>query len=154
MRKVAQDIADELGMQSPFSATDLIAAAQATWGAQIHLVPFRQDAIEPDSGTTGVCRYAEGIFYIYYYADGSLLQRERIIFHELGHMLVGDITPKNPAPYQRDPLVLRAEEMLAEAFAEAMAEIALFGHPSLEGEEPSRRDQHEPYSRFIRAVDR
>jgi hypothetical protein len=151
MRTLALDVMADLGLTPPFTAWDLIAAAAAEWAMSIVLHPFRAGSYAYRTGTTGWCRYKGAAFHIYYYAGGSALQQERILYHELGHMLCNHVAP-NSRHVRKGPRVdHNLEEVAVEAFAEAMMELAIIGDPRGDLGGTVIPGYQDPYTRFLTA---
>lgn len=149
MRKLALDVMTELDLTPPFTAWDLIAAASAEWSMPIVLHPFRIGSRAYRTGTTGWCRYKGTVFHIYYYAGGSTLQQERILYHEMGHVLCNHVAPYSRQVRKGPGVDHNLEEVTVEAFAEAMMELAIFGAAR---DAPSRMvspSHLDPYTRFL-----
>jgi hypothetical protein len=150
MRNLALDVASDLGLTTPFTAHNMIAAIEAQWTIPIVLHPFRAGSFAHRSRITGWCRYREEVLHIHYYASGSVIQQERILYHELGHMLCNHVQPYSRHPRKRPGIERNLEEIAAEAFAEVMSELAIIGDV-VEGP-PTRAvsaGYQDPYTRFL-----
>lgn len=73
--------------RSPFTARGFADAVERSWDIQIVAKQCQNGEY-----TTGWC-IAQGIDYtIYYYMESSIMQRDRILFHELGYIAMGHRT--------------------------------------------------------------
>ena len=152
MRTVAQEVAKDLALQPPFAARDLIDALQANWHIPVVLHPYASSSRVLEKVTTGWCAFVGDTFHIYYYADGTVAQRERIIYHELGHLVLRHVTPEKPSLRRRGSAERTESELLAEAFAEVMSELALFGDSDMAGTKAlDAAHGSDPYVHFLTA---
>jgi hypothetical protein len=151
MRLVAHDVVAEVGLQPPFTARDLIQAVQAKWEMPIELHAYQRAVSPLHKLATGWCMFVGDTFHIFYYAGGSVVQRERIIYHELGHVVLNHVSRERPERQNR-AIVTQEQERLAEAFAEAISDVALFGDGEHDANRSLSKDEQEPYSRFMQVM--
>ena len=85
-------------------------------------------------------------YVIFYRADATLLQQQRILFHELCHIILSHVSPLNPVHVLREPLTATLQEQEAEIFAEVMTWYALASAPTRHTE----RVENKPADRFTR----
>src|SRR5579862_2130150 len=102
MGLVALDVTADVGLLPPFTARDLINAVQTHWETPIELHPFQRDCCPLGEFSTGWCIFVGQTFHIYYYAEGGIIQQERIIYHELGHLVLKHVSPQEPVARRRD----------------------------------------------------
>jgi hypothetical protein len=122
----------DLNVSPPFTARVFADAVERRWNLQIEMVP-----IPNGEYTTGWC-VVQGAFYtIYYYNGGSVVQRERILFHELSHIVMGHVRGKQPAAMrmsrehiQQEQAVRRLQqEQAVEQVARALVAYGMLGDP-------------------------
>lgn len=130
----------ELGLHPPFDM-DRLAAKIA--GAREYVIEI---APQPMIGQAlwGEVHPFGDIFIIYYRADASKSQRERIICHELAHIWLRHVTPESKKGMQRGGLTfltspeqeLQAEEWAMEMvrYAQIIMGVELTRRSSVEGE--------------------
>ena len=154
IRLVAVDVTADVGLLPPFSARDLVNSVQTHWETPIELHPFQRDCCPLGEFSTGWCIFVGETFHIYYYADGGIIQQERIIYHELGHLVLKHVSRQEPIVLRRRGGQYTDEELLAEAFAEVMTELALVGGPSPVQSPPYEQAGADPYRSFLLAQER
>ena len=126
MREVVRDICAELALVPPFTAEEFRRALQRVTGRLIEV----RSRVMAGTVVFGSCQSVAGIFVIYCRTDGSLVQQERIMYHELAHILFGHVVVNAAEALAATATYcdLRTdEEKDAEAFAEAVTLYGLLG---------------------------
>jgi len=121
---LARSMCQDLGIRPPFRASDFAHAAENSW--HLHLI------IEPcPSGdyTTGWCVLQDGAYTIYYYDGGSVVQRERILFHELCHIVMGHLRGRTSSAAMRKARERLGQEAAVEEVAKALVAYGMLGDP-------------------------
>jgi len=122
MQGICIALCEHLRLVPPFSAIELSDRIADERSCFIYVASRRLP------GTIfGVCARLRGAYAILYRADGSMAHQERIIFHELGHIVLGHLRQTERILVLREGLTSTTEEHEAEAFAEFMTTYALFG---------------------------
>ena len=83
---LARSMCRYLNMTPPFTARAFADALARSWNIKIATEPCPNGEY-----TTGWCVAQGKAYTIYYYAGGSVVQRERILFHELCHIAMGHL---------------------------------------------------------------
>lgn len=139
---LARSMCRHLNMRSPFTARAFADALERSWNIKIATEPCPNGEY-----TTGWC-VAQGTDYtIYYYAGGSVVQRERILFHELCHIAMGHLRGSQSAVVMRRESGRAGQEHAVEQVAGALVAYAMLG------ESPRMRAHRVPpisaYGQFI-----
>lgn len=141
-----------LELVPPFTAEDLRDKVQKWKRCRIDILPYSM----LDENVFGMCVCKRPSYYVIFYRAGApYVQKQRIIFHELCHIILSHVTPANPVAVLRESLAATLQEFEAETFAQLGTGYALTpGQKGLtEGssKEPlaSPTDQ---YSGFLEAI--
>ena len=130
---LARSMCQELELAPPFTARGFADAVERRW--HVHIVA---EPCPTGEYTTGWCLTHEGSYIIYYYAGGSVVQRERILFHELCHIAMGHVRGKRPSAVwrmgheqlEKERSVERLQqERAVEQVARALAAYGMLGDP-------------------------
>ncbi len=113
MARRVRRLARELDLVPPFGARDF-AQRLACKRVYIMIEPRRMGR-QPIYGS---CKPDGEYYHIYYRDDAGEILGERIIWHELGHIVLGYVTPDGQEVQRRD--LNSEEERLVELWAEAM----------------------------------
>jgi len=113
MARRVRRLARELELAPPFGARDF-AQRLARKRVYIMIEPRRMGR-QPIYGS---CKPDGEYYHIYYRDDAGAILGERIIWHELGHIVLGYVTPDGREVLRRD--LNSEEERLVELWAEAM----------------------------------
>jgi len=113
MARRVRRLARELDLAPPFGAKDF-AQRLARKRVYIMIEPRRMGR-QPIYGS---CKPDGEYYHIYYRDDAGEILGERIIWHELGHIVLGYVTPDGREVLRRD--LNSEEERLVELWAEAM----------------------------------
>jgi len=143
---LARSMCDDLDLAPPFSARLFADAVERRYNLRIIMEPWPSGEY-----TTGWCNARNGDYTIYYYAGGSVVQRERIQFHELCHILMGHLSGRQP------PVVMRGDsgdddrEKTVEQVAQSLVAYSMLG------DSPSKRRARESvplsaYGQFIESL--
>ncbi len=120
--RLVEELSSGLGLAAPFTAVTLRDAIASWRGYQIDLIPFPVGA-EKIYGLC-VCK-RPGYYAVFYRSDATLVQQQRILYHELGHIILSHVSPLKPVHVRRDWLTVTVQEQEAEMFAEAMTRYGL-----------------------------
>jgi hypothetical protein len=124
----------DLSLAPPFTARVFADAVERRWHLQVVMEP-----VPSGEYTTGWCLVDGSSYTIYYYAGGSVVQRERILFHELSHIVMGHVRGKQPRAamrkghehLQRERTLERQEqEQAVEQVARALVAYSMLGDPT------------------------
>ncbi len=109
------DLSIAFNLPYPFTATDLRDAVASWRGIRIDLVPQRMGTAK----VYGLCVCKSAHYYVIFYRSDAVtrIQQQRIIFHELCHIILSHVTPLTPMHVLREPLTLTLQEQEAEIFA-------------------------------------
>jgi hypothetical protein len=119
---LARSMCRHLQLTPPFTARVFADAVERCWDVQIMTEPC------PDGEyTTGWCIVQDDAYIIYYYTGGSVVQRERILFHELCHITMGHLRGAQPAMVMRRESQRSTQEQVVEQVARALVAYAMFG---------------------------
>jgi hypothetical protein len=142
----------ELELVPPFAARGFADMVERRWGVQIVTEPCPSGEY-----TTGWCSADGNIYTIYYYAGGSVVQRERILFHELAHIVMGHVRGNQAAAAMRKGIEQLQQEKTAERLQQeravekvgrALVAFGILGDPT-----PGQPQQSVPplsaYAQFI-----
>lgn len=122
MPMLVEELSAAFGLVPPFDAYDVRDAVQLWRGCRIDLEPYDMGA-EP---VYGLCVYKRPAYYVIFYrADATVIQQQRIIFHELCHIILSHVGPLNPMHVLHELRAAPLQEPEAESFAEAMTRYAL-----------------------------
>ena len=147
----ARSLCQELHLRPPFTAREFAEAVERQWQVRIVIEPWPSGEF-----TTGYCAAQNGVYTIYYYVGGSVVQRERILFHELAHIVMGHLLERSV----RRPGALRAvpyhtarqrmtQEYAVEQVARALGAYSMLGEPP----EPRPLQPVPPLSAYARFID-
>lgn len=116
MAVLVDELSAALNLPVPFTAEQLRDAVQGWRRIRIDLVPYRMGTAK----IYGLCKCARPSHYIIFYrCDGTtFIQQQRIIFHELCHIILSHVSPLNPTHALRVPLTVTLQDQEAETFAE------------------------------------
>ncbi len=123
MAALVSDLSIALNLPFPFTAEQL-AAAVAQWRRiRIEIKPHHMGKAK----VYGLCKCVRADHYIIFYrADGvTYIQQQRIIFHELCHIILSHVSPLNPVHELRDELTVTLQDQEAEMFASIANKSAL-----------------------------
>ena len=138
---LVEELSVGLGLTRPFTALTLRDALRRWRDYRIAMEPYPMG----DEEIYGLCVCKRpGYYVIFYRADATLLQQQRILFHELCHIILSHVSPLHPVHVLREPLAATLQEQEAEMFAAVMTWYAL-------ASAPARRATHaekEPDDRF------
>lgn len=130
---LARSLCRDLGLAPPFTARGFADVVERRWNVRIVT-----DPVPNGEYTTGLCVVHGASYTIYYYAGGSVVQQERIVFHELSHIVMGHVRGKQPAAVmrkdreflQQEPAVAqRRQEQAVEQVARALMAYGMLGDP-------------------------
>jgi hypothetical protein len=123
MTVLVKELSVALALPFPFTAEQLRDAVQRWRGCRIDIVPYRMGKAE----VYGLCKCVRPRHYVIFYrCDGTThIQQQRIIFHELCHIILSHVSPLQPMHALRDPLTLTLQDQEAEMFAEIANRTAL-----------------------------
>ena len=130
---LARSLCRDLGLAAPYTARGFADAVERRWNVRIVTEP-----VPNGEYTTGMCVVHSASYTIYYYAGGSVVQRERILFHELSHIVMGHVRGKQSAAVMRkgrEPLQQGAvgerlpQEEAVEHVARALMAYGMLGEP-------------------------
>ncbi len=88
MHEFVREVSTELGLRPPFTAQEYRRALSLAIGHPIEMTPRSISG----RAFSGSCRAVQGAYIIQYRADGSLIQQERIKYHQLGHITLGHVS--------------------------------------------------------------
>jgi len=120
---LVRDLGIALELTFPFTA-DQLRDAVARWRhIRIDIVPQRMGKAK----VYGLCKCVRPMHYVIFYrCDGTTyIQQQRIIFHELCHIILSHVSPLNPVHALRDDLTVTLQDQEAETFAEIANRAAL-----------------------------
>jgi hypothetical protein len=117
------ELSAALDLRFPFTAEQLRDVVQRWRHSRIDLVPYRMGKAE----VYGLCKCVRPRHYVIFYrCDGTTyIQQQRIIFHELCHIILSHVSPLNPIHALRDDLTVTLQDQEAEIFAEIANRHAL-----------------------------
>ncbi|MFE4632504.1 hypothetical protein ACFRJ1_03870 [Streptomyces sp. NPDC056773] len=95
LRKRCEAILGRLELTHPFSLDGLCERIAEQRGRPIRLHPLPKEAAE--SGVCGLWVGTADVDYVFYEAQTTLLHREHIVLHEIGHILFGHHSLEAPA---------------------------------------------------------
>lgn len=123
MAAFVSELSTALNLQAPFTADRLCAAVAGWRDVHIDVLPHRMGAAR----IYGFCKCVrERHYVIFYRCDGTTaIQQQRIIFHELCHIILGHVSPLSPLHALRDPLTVTLQDQEAELFAALTMRAAL-----------------------------
>lgn len=148
LARLGEELSLALGLTPPFTAVALRDAVQRWRGYRIDLEPYPMG----DKEIYGLCVCKRpGYYVIFYRADATLLQRERIIFHELAHIILSHVSPLNTMHVLRESLAATVQEQEAEIFAAVMTQYALV---SMTLTRSTQTEETTPSDRFTRWIQR
>lgn len=127
MHEVVREVSTELGLRPPFTAEEYRRALSLAIGHPIEMTPRSISG----RAFSGSCRAVQGAYIIQYRSDGSLIQQERIKYHQLGHITLGHVSmtgDDDRAVLSLCRALMTSEELDAEIFADALTRYALLGH--------------------------
>lgn len=90
LREQCAEVIDTLDIPQPFTLTSLVAGVARQTGKHIELVPIHWGTSAP----CGALVATDDVDYVYFDAHTSNIHQIQIIFHELGHMLLGHTNHK------------------------------------------------------------
>jgi hypothetical protein len=124
---LARSMCQDLGLEPPFRARHFAQAAERRWHVKLMLEPCPSGDY-----ATGWCVLHGAAYTIYYYDGGSVVQRERILFHELCHIVMGHVRGTFPAGVMRKSRNSLGQEAAVEEVAKALVAYAMLGDPPTE----------------------
>jgi hypothetical protein len=113
----------DLNVSPPFTARVFADAVERRWHLQIVMEP-----VPNGEYTTGWCLVQGTSYTIYYYGGGSVIQRERILFHELSHIVMGHVRGRQPTVMRTGREHLQQEQAV-EQVARALVAYGMLGDP-------------------------
>jgi len=123
MAAFVRDLSLALDMPLPFTAEQL-AGAVARWRhVRIDIKPQRMGKAK----VYGLCKCVRPTYYVIFYrSDGTTyIQQQRIILHELCHIILSHVSPLNPVHALKEDLTVTLQDQEAETFAEIANRAAL-----------------------------
>jgi len=123
MAALVRDLSAALNLKFPFTAEQLTAAVAQWRHIRIEIKPHHMGKAK----IYGLCKCVRSDHYIIFYrADGvTYIQQQRIIFHELCHIILSHVSPLNPVHELRDELTVTLQDQEAEMFASIANRSAL-----------------------------
>jgi len=123
MAALVRDLGIALELTFPFTAMQLRDAVAGWRQVRIDLVPQRMGKAK----VYGLCKCVRPTHYVIFYrSDGTThIQQQRIIFHELCHIILSHVSPFNPLHALREDLTVTLQDQEAETFASIANRSAL-----------------------------
>jgi len=126
MEELANAVWRELRLSPGASIDEVCAALKRQWGyyVEVHPRPMGNRAVY------GTCWAAgDDIWVITVRDDAPPLQRDLTVYHEIEHIISGDVATPGSFIVRRDDILVTPNEADANAFAQAFAMLALYGEP-------------------------
>ena len=113
---LARSMCQDLSLAPPFTARVFADAVERRWHLRIVTEP-----VPNGEYTTGWCMVHDASYTIYYYAGGSVVQRERIVFHELAHIVMGHVRGEQSTAVMRKGIEHLHQERIVECLQQEQA---------------------------------
>lgn len=144
-----EELCAALQLAPPFTAEELRDKIQVWKRCRIDILPYPM----LDEDVFGLCVCKRPYYYVIFYRAGaSYVQRQRIIFHELCHIILSHVSPANPVVVLRKSLAATFQELEAETFAQIETSYAL-----ADQQQPAQRSSADTaddrYNRFARKLE-
>jgi len=123
MAALVRDLSLALELTYPFTAEQLVRAVARWRQVRIDIEPQCMGKAK----VYGLCKCVRPTYYVIFYrSDGtSYIQQQRIILHELCHIILSHVSPLNPVHALREDLTVTLQDQEAETFAEIANRAAL-----------------------------
>lgn len=145
MERSVHGFVEQLGLPLPFDASQL------RWWIEDHLRCRIEVQPHPmEGGLYGLCSPQGVCYVIYYRPDVEPWLQEHIVFHELGHILLGHVPIDGTMTACMKLVTTDNQDRLAEHFAEAVGMVAAYGQ--MEAPLAPASEPRTTFGRYVRSL--